>query len=265
MESFPSVVDLPPSDLVHSPTQPRSQPLEVSTADASNQISPHCPKNGDNTTELMPVVRRRVSKPVSPRQHLSVASCRRSWHSNRRTESLSAAPSHNRHSVHGIEASGHVLHTNISAGSSDMHEETVTTECHGAASLQIDSCLETYLLDRALSDSVKQKIQKFAMVCYTITATVAALASVSQIDIAFYWSFIQVFAAEVISASLQELKERRRLLIENNVSSSEYHAASRVSTAVIDNIFNELHSEAANSIPDCEKLSKRPVSDAVYL
>ena len=58
---------------------------------------------------------------------------------------------------------------------------------------------------------------------------------------------------------MSEIRERRRLFIENNITSSQFHAARRLSDEVVGQIFNELQSEAENSISDAEKLSRIPV------
>ncbi|XP_067948574.1 mucin-4-like [Watersipora subatra] len=63
-------------------------------------------------------------------------------------------------------------------------------------------------------------------------------------------------AQEILGAAYNELRERRRLLIENNISSVELNAARATSADVIGQIFNELQTEAENSIPDSEKLRK---------
>ena len=49
------------------------------------------------------------------------------------------------------------------------------------------------------------------------------------------------------------------MFIENNITSSQFHAARRLSDEVVGQIFNELQSEAENSISDAEKLSRIPV------
>lgn len=72
-------------------------------------------------------------------------------------------------------------------------------------------------------------------------------------------------ADELISAALVEVRERRRLFIENNVTSTQFHAARRMSDEVVGQIFSELQNEADNSISDAEKLRKIPVSLHIYL
>lgn len=73
-------------------------------------------------------------------------------------------------------------------------------------------------------------------------------------------SFCQNVSHDIVSSALSELRERRRLLIENNITSTQFHAARRLSDEVMGQIFTELQDEAENSISDAEKLSKIPVS-----
>ena len=60
----------------------------------------------------------------------------------------------------------------------------------------------------------------------------------------------------ILATVFDELKERRRLFIENNISSVDFEAARMTSHGMLDQIFEELHSEAENSISDTEKLLK---------
>lgn len=61
-----------------------------------------------------------------------------------------------------------------------------------------------------------------------------------------------------MTEAMNELRERRRLSIKNNVSSMEFSAANTVSNKVLEQLFLELQTEADNCISDCEKLSQIP-------
>lgn len=68
----------------------------------------------------------------------------------------------------------------------------------------------------------------------------------------------KALSSDVISQALHEIRERRRLRVDNSISSFQFSTACIMSEKVLDKLFSELQTEADNSITDYEKLSKIP-------